>query len=109
MRDAAINLRANWASVYPQEVMANVGSIMLDPATGVHFFISKFPFFTALPLNVVTAWLEGVGVEGARKIARHLPHPYLDAGAPVVPALTALVVWRFEADDRTYSDVFPVV
>jgi len=104
MRDAAINLLANWAPVYPKEVMANVGLIMLDPATSVHFFISKFPFFTALPLNVVTAWLDEVGVEGARKIARHLPHPYVDAGTGIVPPLTYWVLSRFEDDDRTFSE-----
>lgn len=106
MRDAATNLLANWAPVYPNEVMANVGAMMLDPAIGVHFFISKFPFFTALPLNVVTGWLDVVGVEGARKIARHLPHPYVDAGTGIVPPLTYWVLSRFEDDDRTFSEFF---
>jgi len=105
MRDEAINLLAAWAPDYPEEVMAGVGSAMLDPATGVYFFISKFPFFAALPLGVVTAWLEKVGVEGARKIARHLPHPYLDAaGQPMVPEITAWVLSCFENDDRTFSE-----
>ena len=61
MRDAATNLLANWAPIYAKEVMANVGSIMLDPTTGVHFFISKFPFFTTLPLGIVTAMAGGCG------------------------------------------------
>jgi hypothetical protein len=85
--------------------MAGVGAVMLDPKTGVHFFISKFPLFTALPMSVLTAWLEEVGVEGARKIARHLPHPYVDAdGQPAVPELTDWVLSRFEEDDRTFSE-----
>jgi hypothetical protein len=105
MRDAAINLLAAWAPVYPEEVMAAVGAVMLDPTTGVNFFISKFPLFTALPLDTVSAWLEAVGVEGSRKIARHLPHPYLDAaGQPVVPELTAWVLSHFEDDDHTFSE-----
>jgi hypothetical protein len=105
MRDTAINLLSNWAHEYPEEVMAAVGAAMLDPATGVNFFISKFPLFTALPLGVVTAWLEVAGVEGSRKIARHLPHPHLGAdGQPVVPELTAWVLSRFEDDDRTFSE-----
>jgi hypothetical protein len=105
MRDAATNLLAAWAPVYPEEVMTGVGAVMLDPATGVNFFISKFPLFTALPLDVLTAWLEKVGAEGARKIARHLPHPYLDAaGQPIVPELTAWVLSHFEDDDRTFSE-----
>jgi len=105
MRDEAISLLTTWASAYPKEVMAGVGAVMLDPKTGVYFFISKFPLFTALPMGVLTDWLEEVGVEGARKIARHLPHPYLDAeGQPVVPELTAWVLSRFEEDDRTFKE-----
>ncbi|MFZ0771579.1 MAG: hypothetical protein WCA49_14945 [Candidatus Sulfotelmatobacter sp.] len=105
MKDTAINLLSNWAREYPEEVMAAVGAAMLDPATGVDFFISKFPLFTALPLSIVTAWLEGAGVEGARKIARHLPRPHFGAdGQPAVPELTAWVLSRFEDDDRTFSE-----
>ena len=105
MRDEAINLLANWASDYPNEVMTGVGSVMLDPSTGVYFFISKFPIFTALPLKVVIGWLETVGAKGARKIARHLPRPYLNAdGEPMVPELTAWVLAHFESDDRTFVE-----
>lgn len=105
LRDLGSSLLSQWAQTYPNEVMSEVGDVMLDPTTGVQFFLSKFPMFTALPLNIVTDWLSKVGPEGAQKIARHLPHPYLDAaGKPVVPELTAWVLSQFEGDDRVFAE-----
>jgi hypothetical protein len=105
MSDVASNLLSQWASTYPNEIMSEVGAMMLDPTMGVRFFLSKFPVFTALPLNVVTDWLSEVGPEGAQKLARHLPHPHLDAaGQPVVPDLTVWVLSRFEDDDRVFVE-----
>jgi len=104
MRNEAAGLLTSWANNYPNEVMAAVGRIMLDPATGVWFLVSKFPVFTALPLSILFGWLEKVGAEGARRIARHLPPPYIDGdGNPKVPELTAWVLSHFEDDDRTFN------
>jgi hypothetical protein len=105
VRDQASKLLGGWASTYPNDVMSEVGSLMLDPAGGIAFFLRKFPVFIALPLDVVTAWLETARLEGAQKIARHLPAPHLDAaGQPVVPELTAWVLTRFETDDRVFHE-----
>jgi hypothetical protein len=101
----AENLLANWASVRPEEVMAGIGAKMLDEKVGWRFFASKFGVFGAIPADVVIGWLETAGVNGARKIARHLPKPYLDAsGSAAVPPLTAFVLSRFEDDDPTFRE-----
>ena len=55
----------------------------------------------ALPSEVVREWLDGAGVEGARRIARHLPPPTLGPdGMPVVAPLTEWVLETFEDDDE---------
>ena len=105
MSDQASNPLSQWASTYPTQLMSELGAIMLDPALGLRFFISKFPVFSVLPLNVVTDWLKVVGSEGAQKIARHLPQPRLDGdGQPFVPELTAWVLSHFEEDDRVFAE-----
>jgi hypothetical protein len=90
----------------PRSVMAALGEAMLDPKVGVYFFIgSHRGVVEALPIGVVSEWLEGAGVEGARKIARQLPEPFLDSsGKPVVPPLTEFVLSHFENDDRTFEE-----
>ena len=59
---------------------------------------------TAMPVEVVTGWLEGRGVEGARSLAGFLPRPVLrgGAGAEVAP-LTAFVLGRFEEDEEVFE------
>jgi len=58
-----------------------------------------------LPSDVVKRWIAGAGVEGARRLARHLPSPYLkDSATPVVPDLTAWVLTEFEEDDRVFKE-----
>jgi hypothetical protein len=91
---------------YPAEVMEQVGSVMLDGKSGTKFFIGHYRgLFNTLPVAVVSAWLQSVGVSGAQKLARHLPVPYIDpSGDAIVPELTAYVLETFEADDRTFAE-----
>lgn len=99
------NLLSSWASTYPEEVMVGIGALMLDEKIGWKFFASKFHVFDHIPPEVVIGWLESAGVAGARKIARHLPAPYVDtSGAEVIPKLTEFVLSRFEDDDRTFRE-----
>ncbi|MGB6430358.1 MAG: hypothetical protein WBF06_07215 [Candidatus Acidiferrales bacterium] len=104
-RDEAAKLLSSWATLYPDDVMTSVGEAMLNETTGWRFFASKFNIFYAIPENIVIRWLESAGVQGARKIARHLPSPFLDAtGEPEVPALTGYVLTRFEDDRMTFAE-----
>jgi hypothetical protein len=105
MSQQAGGLLCQWAKTYAADVMMEIGRLMLDAEIGWHFFVSKYPVFTALPPAEVIAWLSRVGVDGARKIARHLPRPYLDGdGKPCVPELTAHVLASFEDDDHTFAE-----
>jgi len=101
----AEGLLSNWASDYPEEVMAGIGALILDETVGWRFFASKLGLFNAIPPDVVIRWLESVGVRGAQRVARHLPRPFVDAsGVPTVPRLTEFVLSRFEDDDPTFQE-----
>jgi len=85
--------------------MEAIGRRMMDDKTKNQFFIQKFSFLSVIPFEVVKAWLERAGVEGARAFARHLAPPFLDgSGEPQVPQLTEFVLTRFEEDDRTFTE-----
>jgi hypothetical protein len=90
----------------PKTVMKALGEAILDPKTGVYFFVGSHQgIINALPIDIVEKWLEEAGVEGARRIARHLPPPFIDSeGKAVVPPLTQFVLTRFEHDDRTFHE-----
>jgi hypothetical protein len=105
LRDEASKLLSEFAGTYPTEVMEAVGRLMLTDSTGWHFYVGKYSIFFTLPTEVVIRWLEQHGVEGARKIARHLPEPsILPDGSQCVPPLTEYVLRTFENDDRTFAE-----
>ncbi len=72
MKDEGEKLLEELAQLYPDQVMEAIGHRITDDATRDQFFIRKFSFLSAIPLEVVTTWLQRVGVIGARAIARHL-------------------------------------
>ena len=105
MSDNASQLLSSWAPRYPEEIMSELGSVVLDDRYGVRFFISKFPIFNALPQTTVKNWLTKVGAKGAQRVARHLPSPFVNAdGKPVLPELTEWVLSEFEDDDRVFAE-----
>lgn len=81
-----------------------IDSISLTNGTN-QFFLRKFRFISTIPFEVAQAWLERVGVVGARAIARHLEPPHVTTeGQAVVPDLTEYVLTHFEDDPRTFSE-----
>jgi hypothetical protein len=102
--DQAKSVISQFAVSYPEQVMEEVGNLMLASETSQLFFIRKFPVFTALPTAVVTSWIARHGVEAAQRIARHLPRPFLDNGSPSLHPLTEYVLREFENDDRTFNE-----
>lgn len=96
----------HFASSDPRAVMTAVGQVMLEEQRAWRFFVAVYrKLFSALPVENVAAWLHNAGVEGARRIARHLPTPYVDSeGRAVVPSLTEHVLSEFEGDDRTFRE-----
>ena len=105
MKDEGEKILEELLQIYPAEIMEAVGRRITDDETKNQFFLRKFSFLSTIPFDVAKAWLERVGVVGARAIARHLPPPYLSTtGRPEVPPLTEYVLTRFEDDPRTFSE-----
>lgn len=94
------------SAMHPAAVMTAVGAVMLDDQTSGFFFVGDYrEVFATIPDSAKRAWLQQVGVEGARRIARHLALPYVAPnGDAVVPDLTAWVLQTFEDDDRTWRE-----
>ncbi len=89
---------------YPNEVMEAVGEAILDEKRGWKMHILSFrELVAALPPEVVIAWLDRVGREGARRLARHLPAPHLEGDRPTVPPLTEWVLTKYADDDRLFN------
>jgi hypothetical protein len=56
-------------------------------------------------VEVVESFLGQAGREGALAIARHLPRMYLgDAGEPLVPPITELVLERYGDDEKVFAE-----
>ena len=104
--DALIRAISKLAGTHPHDIMSAVGNVMLGDSVGYRFFIGDYKaLFDAIPDEVKLEWLERVGVEGARRIARHLASPYVtEDGRAVVPPFTAWVLERFQDDERTMNE-----
>ncbi|GIK40539.1 MAG: hypothetical protein BroJett011_43720 [Chloroflexota bacterium] len=105
-RDEAIKVLSRIASEYPDVVMEQLGQAIMDEEKGWHFFIGKYDrLIQSLPKEIIINWVQSEGVEGARRLARHLPAPYLDKdGRAIVPPLTEFVLKTFEEDDRVFTE-----
>lgn len=90
----------------PAAVMQALGEAILDDKRGWKFYIHSFKtLLSSLPAEIVRRWIADAGVEGARRLARHLPAPYMESGnTPVVPEVTAWVLTTFEEDDRVFRE-----
>jgi hypothetical protein len=76
--EACQELLIEFAKARAKYVMTEVGGVMLDDVRGWRFFAGNYrPLIGSIPAQVVTDWLLEHGVEGARRVARHLPKPYL--------------------------------
>ncbi len=104
--DALERALTHLAARSPVEVMDALGEVMLDDAVGFRFFIGDYEaIFAALPDDVKREWLERVGVEGARRMARHVAPPHVtENGEALVPPFTAWFLERFGDDDRTFHE-----
>ena len=100
-------LLTSLARNHPDIVMEELGAVMLEESErGLHFHIAVHrSLINALPAETVIRWLREHGVEAARRLARHLPLPYIGPeGNPVVPPLTEFVLTEFEDDDWTFHE-----
>jgi hypothetical protein len=104
-RDDANAILVRLAAERPESVMEAVGAALLDRHLGWRWSIgSNREFISALPVEVVMNWLSRVGVEGARRLARHLSSPTVSAhGSAVVPELTERVLEAYGDDQEVFS------
>jgi hypothetical protein len=105
MREEAARVLATIATDYPAEVMDAVGTAALDDEKGWKFFLGDFRgLLSRIPPEIAQSWVSRTGVEGARRLARHLPIPHLDNGKPMVPPLTEWVLSTFGSDERVFKE-----
>jgi len=90
----------------PGKVMEILGNTILSEEVGYYFYILDYKrVISAFPLKTIVDWTRKHGVEAARKLARHLPEPYINAdNEPTVPPLTEFILREFEKDERTFSE-----
>jgi hypothetical protein len=89
----------------PDIVVRHIGEAVLDSERGWTFWVGKYKaLFEGLSPDSVIRWLQEVGVEGARRIARHLPPPRLIGDELNVHPLTEYVLSHFEQDDRVFRE-----
>jgi hypothetical protein len=82
-------------------VMDCLGNALLDKESGWRLQVSVLSSLVAnIPCEIVMEWVRRHGVEGARRLARHLPPPHVDAaGQAVVPQVLDEVLGEFGDDD----------
>jgi len=106
-RDEAVNVLINISKLDPAATIDAIGDAAFDEERGWVFHIASFrDLIGSLPVEAVKQWVERTGVEGARKIARHLEPPQVHEGRPSVPELTAWVLGTFGSDDRVFREFY---
>jgi hypothetical protein len=105
-RDDASSILSKIATNNPDAVMAVIGEALLDPKRRWRWQIgSNRGVFSSLPVRVVMDWLAKTGLEGARRVARHLSSPTVgEGGMLVVPELTERVLVVYGDDDQVFRE-----
>jgi hypothetical protein len=104
LRDAADNLLSALAKTEPEAVMDGLGEVMLNKDKQWLFHVQKFAVFLCLPHDVIIRWLDEKGSEGALRLARHVPAPFLIEGKPSLHPLTEYLLDKFESDDHVFRE-----
>lgn len=102
----ALDGLCKFAEKNPEIVMNAVGQVALPDDTGWKFHINKYDkLINALPVGVVLKWIRDNGEKAAKRLARHLPPPYInDHKRPIVPELTAFVLTEFEESEAVFNE-----
>jgi len=96
------------ATQHPRQTMESLGKFLMDSRRGMILFIGKAAtsIIDPIPAPVIMDWVRRTGVEGAQKIARILPTPFVTpTGKPVVPAVTLELLNEFGGDDQVCDNV----
>jgi len=105
LREQATTVLVKTASGHPDLVMKELGTAMLDKDKGWLFNVDVYRgLINALPCATVIEWIKANGIEAARRVARHVPKPHLDAsGNPIVEPLTKFVLSTFGSDEKVFN------
>jgi hypothetical protein len=97
---------ATAAKDYAAVVLNRLIPVIADRNMAWRFRILKYDIFVkSLPTTSVSTWLDEIGVEGARALARSLPGPFLNqTGEPIVPEPTLTVLRRFGDDEAVLKE-----
>lgn len=106
LKDKAVELLSQIAGDYPELVWKHFNSALLS---NKHYAFQHVPFkmvISAIQEKLILEWLAVHGLKGARRIACHLPAPFVnESGSPVVPSLTDHVLREY-ADDKQVMAAF---
>ncbi len=105
-RSHAIRVLVTIARTHPNAVMQAVGEAIQAPTPSFRWLVgSNREIIEALPVDVVGQWLSQTGIAGARRLARHLPSPFVDKnGVPLVPEVTARILGSFGYDETVFRE-----
>ena len=103
IRDTSDELLGLLAAEHPREVISALGDIILSEDSW-KLNVSRTDFFLSVPIDVISEWLEKVGVQGALSLAGHVPAPSIsDDGELILNPLTALLLERFGEDESVFT------
>jgi len=105
MDDSMSHILLDMAGQDGTVVMEQLGAVMLDDkyrlAFGLHIYRS---LFAGLGVETVSAWVQRIGVEAARKLARHVPPPFIGAEEkPMLHPLTEFLLREYGHDEDVLS------
>jgi hypothetical protein len=102
----AIEILSEIATENPETVIEKIGRVILDDKRGLKFYYGNYKdLVNAIPYQNVIHWIQNSGIEGARRLARHLPLPFLGhENKPTVPPLTEYVLKKYGDDERVFKE-----
>ena len=105
LAEEAKKIISSVSNKYGTLILKHLEPLMFDDKIGWRFEIddSFSAIFHNISFGDFKSWMDKGGIVTAKKIARHLPSPYLDASdSPQVPELTLYVLEKFGNDDDVF-------
>jgi hypothetical protein len=103
IRDTSDGLLGSLAAEHPREDISALGDVILSDDSW-KLNVGRSDFFLSVPIDVISEWLDKVGVQGALALAGHVPAPSIsDDGEPILHPLTALLLERFGDDESVFT------
>ncbi len=106
LENECIDVLTAIAAQKPDFVFAELESVLMSDDRSWHFRTGRREkLFLNLPADAAIDWVKSKGQDLARRLAWHLPIPYVgDKARAVVPPLTEAVLTTFAQDDDVFSN-----